>query len=773
MSAPAYRSAGVDLDHDEGFVDRVKEIARGTFRAEVLSNIGGFAGLFKAPERYKEPIFVASTDGVGTKLKLAALLSRFDVAGIDCVGMVVNDLVVQGAEPLIFLDYLALGEQDDELAEQALRGVAEGCRRAGCALLGGETATMPGFYPKGELELVGFGVGVVERSRVIDGTAIRAGDTLLGLASNGVHSNGFSLVRRILDEGIAAGRFDLRSTPPELNTSLAGALLAPTRIYVKPILNLLLLAETSDFRFLGDRGWRRRGRDAPGVQLRDRDGVGRRQRRGGGHQPAPARHGRAPSRHRGGRAQGRRRAADRPRGVVRRLSLRGSAGSWRARRWDVLILGTALPGWFAAARLGSLGLRVLVVEEDAPNRETPLLNEPFFASCLSGGPLDEALKACGITPVDRRGLDSDPVSYQVLLDEARIDVGHPNATADDLVAYGVAKPDEARALVRELESVGRAQAQALLAGNWVRAGSRRGAGRPTAVPALPEPPPILRALPPGLEWFVEAQIAAQSLTGEGAGEDADARLLSASFGGGVYFGRPGTSLLGLLQKRVERVHGEVRRLSGAFELVEVGGHPGVALRSSGEAWLGRALVINTPIPCIVRALAGWENPVPRGFEDAPLGPQQITALFRADAELFPEALAARAILATREAPVPLALSLFPSSPPGATLLAARGTFPAEARPEDTADDIEKAVRAFFPFCEGRLERVAHSRASVWDSPLQLDRAPGKPFWPGTTELRLPGKLPIFALPRGRLGSLGVEGDAILGWRAADAVAPRP
>ncbi len=238
-SAPAYRSAGVDLDHDEGFVDRVKDIARGTFRAEVLSSIGGFAGLFKAPDRYKEPIFVASTDGVGTKLKLAALLSRFDVAGIDVVGMVVNDLVVQGAEPLIFLDYLALGEQDDELAEQALRGVAEGCRRAGCALLGGETATMPGFYPKGELELVGFGVGVVERSRVIDGTAIREGDALVGLASNGVHSNGFSLVRRILDEGMAAGRFDLRTTPPELNSSLASALLSPTRIYVKPILNLM------------------------------------------------------------------------------------------------------------------------------------------------------------------------------------------------------------------------------------------------------------------------------------------------------------------------------------------------------------------------------------------------------------------------------------------------------------------------------------------------------------------------------------------------------
>ena len=153
--------------------------------------------------------------------------------------MVVNDLVVQGAEPLVFLDYLAMGKLDDEIAAEAVRGVAEGCRRAGCALLGGETATMPGVYPKGEIELVGFGVGVVERDRVIDGSSIREGDVLLGLASNGLHSNGFSLVRQIVEDGVAAGRFDLRDAPEELNTSVIAALLAPTRIYVKPVLNLL------------------------------------------------------------------------------------------------------------------------------------------------------------------------------------------------------------------------------------------------------------------------------------------------------------------------------------------------------------------------------------------------------------------------------------------------------------------------------------------------------------------------------------------------------
>ena len=238
-SAPAYARAGVDLDHDEGFIDRIKDIARGTTRPEVLSGIGGFAGLFKAPDRYKEPIFVAGTDGVGTKLKLAADMGRFDTIGIDCVAMVVNDLVVQGAEPIVFLDYLAMGKLDVAQAREALKSVAEGCRRAGCALLGGETATMPGIYPPGEIELVGFGVGVVERSKLIDGSSIRAGDVMLGLGASGFHSNGYSLVRQVAEAAVAAGKIDWKGENEELHTTVASALLAPTRIYVKPVLNLL------------------------------------------------------------------------------------------------------------------------------------------------------------------------------------------------------------------------------------------------------------------------------------------------------------------------------------------------------------------------------------------------------------------------------------------------------------------------------------------------------------------------------------------------------
>jgi len=239
LSAPSYAASGVDLDGDEGFVDDIRDITRATLRPEVLSSVGGFAGLFKAPERYENPIFVASADGVGTKLRLAADLGRFDTVGIDCVAMVVNDLIVQGAEPLVFLDYLAMAKLEPERAKQALRGIAEGCRRAGCALLGGETASMPGVYAEGDLELVGFGVGVVERDRVIDGSGISQGDAIVGLASSGVHSNGFSLVRRIVEGDPGAEPLDLRAEIPELNTSLASALLQPTRIYVKTILHLM------------------------------------------------------------------------------------------------------------------------------------------------------------------------------------------------------------------------------------------------------------------------------------------------------------------------------------------------------------------------------------------------------------------------------------------------------------------------------------------------------------------------------------------------------
>jgi phosphoribosylformylglycinamidine cyclo-ligase len=230
-----YRDAGVDIDAGDALVERIKGHVKRTLRPEVLTDLGGFAGLCGLPKGYKQPLLVACTDGVGTKLKLAFLMNKHDTVGIDLVAMNANDLVVCGAEPLLFLDYFAAGHLEVGVAEQVISGIADGCKQAGCALIGGETAELPGFYAQGEYDLAGFCVGVVEKDKVIDGRALEPGDVLLGLGSTGFHSNGYSLVRRVfLDE---AG-LDLASTPAELGCTLGEALLRPTRIYVRALRRL-------------------------------------------------------------------------------------------------------------------------------------------------------------------------------------------------------------------------------------------------------------------------------------------------------------------------------------------------------------------------------------------------------------------------------------------------------------------------------------------------------------------------------------------------------
>ena len=229
----SYRDAGVDIDAGDALVERIKPLAKRTMRPEVLAGIGGFGALIEIGKRFREPVLVAGTDGVGTKLKLAFALRRHDTIGIDLVAMSVNDILVQGAEPLFFLDYFACGKLDVDVATDVVKGIALGCEQAGCALIGGETAEMPGMYAAGEYDLAGFAVGVVEKSAIIDGSTIAAGDVAIGLASSGPHSNGFSLIRRILE----ASGADLQA--PFDSTTLGGALLAPTRIYVKPLLALM------------------------------------------------------------------------------------------------------------------------------------------------------------------------------------------------------------------------------------------------------------------------------------------------------------------------------------------------------------------------------------------------------------------------------------------------------------------------------------------------------------------------------------------------------
>ena len=234
MNKPlSYKDAGVDIDAGDALVERIKPMAAKTLREGVLSGLGGFGALFEVPKRYQEPVLVSGTDGVGTKLKLAFEWGMHDSVGIDLVAMSVNDVLVQGAEPLFFLDYFACGKLDVDTAATVVQGIATGCEQACCALMGGETAEMPGMYPPGEYDLAGFAVGVVEKSKILTGAMVAQGDVVLGLASSGVHSNGFSLVRKVIERSASALPQQLDGLP------FRQALMAPTRIYVKSVLAAL------------------------------------------------------------------------------------------------------------------------------------------------------------------------------------------------------------------------------------------------------------------------------------------------------------------------------------------------------------------------------------------------------------------------------------------------------------------------------------------------------------------------------------------------------
>lgn len=229
----SYRDAGVDIEAGDALVEQIKPFAKRTMRPEVLGGIGGFGSLFEMPKKFKNPVLVSGTDGVGTKLKLAFELNKHDTVGIDLVAMSVNDILVQGAEPLFFLDYFACGKLEVGTAAAVIKGIAEGCEQSGCALVGGETAEMPGMYPAGEYDLAGFAVGCVDKDSIINGTTIASGNVVLGLASSGAHSNGYSLIRKL----IAQSGIDFESDFH--GRKFKDVVMAPTRIYVKPLLQLI------------------------------------------------------------------------------------------------------------------------------------------------------------------------------------------------------------------------------------------------------------------------------------------------------------------------------------------------------------------------------------------------------------------------------------------------------------------------------------------------------------------------------------------------------
>ncbi len=232
-----YKDAGVNIDAANKLVETIKSLAKTSFRPEVLTEIGGFSGLFALNiEKYKRPVLTASTDGVGTKLKIALMLNKHDTVGIDLVAMCVNDIMVQGAEPLFLLDYIATGKVEHNTLEALVAGIARGCSEANCALIGGEVAEMPSFYNEGEYDVAGFVVGVVDQDKIIDGSEIRIGDKVVGIASSGLHSNGYSLVRKIVFEQL---NLDLHQRIEELGRTLGEELLEPTKIYIKPLLNII------------------------------------------------------------------------------------------------------------------------------------------------------------------------------------------------------------------------------------------------------------------------------------------------------------------------------------------------------------------------------------------------------------------------------------------------------------------------------------------------------------------------------------------------------
>jgi hypothetical protein len=468
---------------------------------------------------------------------------------------------------------------------------------------------------------------------------------------------------------------------------------------------------------------------------------------------------------------------------MRSVALDGPDGRLRARRWDVVVLGSALPGLVAAVRLGMAGARVLVVAEEAAAKTPPLLLEPFYlAGTRADGVLQACLTALGVPPIERRGVEREELAYQVLMPGARIDVGLPARTAEEWVAWGLAKPELARDAVRGLESAAHAEAEALLEATLIRRGVRRGPPRQAAAPRggrhLRGLPASLSRPEPALARLLDVQVRALSnLASAQPSPEARARLLGAPLEGGLRVA-PGRGVRALVRRRLEQVHGELRVAAGPFELVEIDGHPGIALWRQRDAWLGRALVLNAPPGRLAQALEAAGLEVPEVLRVAPPPRRRAALQLRAAREVLPEAMAERLIL-TQEpeaSPICVALHALDRDPKHLDLTATQ-VVDDGADLSAAHDGMEGAVRALLPFSERRLARIAEAPRPVWDDELVLGDPPGTGGgWPTEVEIRLPTRAPVYALPREELAGLGPEGDLLLGWQAGDTIAaalPRP
>jgi hypothetical protein len=449
------------------------------------------------------------------------------------------------------------------------------------------------------------------------------------------------------------------------------------------------------------------------------------------------------------------------------------AASLRARRWDVVMLGGALPGLAAAIRLAMGGLRVLIVEEDCAARTPDFVREPFFLPGGFGdGIVDACLRSLGIPVIDRRELVASELAYQVLLPDARVDVGNPHVTAEELVAWGLAKPDVAPDLLRRLAEAARAEGEALLAADPARAHALRTGKRPALQVAARGLPAGMRELAPPLARFFELQTRGLSnLASATPPPEALARLLGSALLGGTSLADSHGGLRALLRRRLATLHAEFRSLSGSFQFVEVGDHPGVAREQPADVWIGRALVLNAPVAKLAAVQRAWGYEVPHFLDGAAPTARRITLHLRAIAEAIPEPLAPRALLASDGVPGGVALSVLPS-PRGARFaeLVARAVGPDDATSEPgLAAKIRTALGALVPEDDARLAAAPLAERPLWDDEAALlDPERGSSI-SQLPSLRAGGRRPVFRLPREAVAALGVEGDLLLGCQAGDTI----